>query len=141
MKSKPNVTLDFGDFDDQEELSEEEKAAYDEMESYFDQSLEQFKEGKIVNGTIMEMSKDTVTIDVGFKSEGIIFLNEFPENGKNIAVGDMIEVFLERVEDNNGNVVLPRKKPTRLNCGMNWLKPTRRRKSFREPSWPKPKED
>ena len=47
MKSKPNVTLDFGDFDDQEELSEEEKAAYDEMESYFDQSLEQFKEGKL----------------------------------------------------------------------------------------------
>ncbi|MEE2987343.1 MAG: 30S ribosomal protein S1 [Nitrospinota bacterium] len=114
MKSKPNVTLDFGDFDDQEELSEEEKAAYDEMESYFDQSLEQFKEGKIVNGTIMEMSKDTVTIDVGFKSEGIIFLNEFPENGKNMAVGDVVEVFLERVEDNNGNVVLSKEKANKI---------------------------
>ena len=114
MKSKPNVTLDFGDFDDQEELSEEEKAAYDEMESYFDESLEQFKEGKIVNGTIMEMSKDTLTIDVGFKSEGIIFLNEFPENGKNMAVGDVVEVFLERVEDNNGNVVLSKEKANKI---------------------------
>jgi len=114
-KSKTTATFE-DDFDEEEkkELSPEDKAAWEEMEKYFSESLNQFKEGQIVQGTIIDLSKGLATIDVGFKSEGIVNLHEFPENGKNMSIGDAVEVFLERVEDNDGNVVLSKEKANKI---------------------------
>ncbi|MCH8157558.1 MAG: S1 RNA-binding domain-containing protein, partial [Nitrospinae bacterium] len=84
------------------------------MESYFSESLHQFKEGQIVNGSIIDMAKGIATIDIGFKSEGTVHLNEFPDSGKDLAVGDTVEVFLERIEDNDGNVVLSKDKANKI---------------------------
>jgi small subunit ribosomal protein S1 len=98
----------------QESLSSEDQATYDEMEAYFSDSLGQFKEGQIINGTIIGMSKDNIVVDVGFKSEGVISMREFPDYGKSLSVGDEVEVYLERVEDNDGNVVLSKDKAIKI---------------------------
>ncbi|MFQ5451669.1 MAG: 30S ribosomal protein S1 [Nitrospinaceae bacterium] len=115
---KKQMTLmapeEVDEFEEQEELSPEDKAALEEMEEYFKESLGQFREGQIVQGTVIALSKDMVVVDVGFKSEGHISLHEFPDNGKNLSIGDEIEVYLERVEDNDGNVVLSKEKANKI---------------------------
>lgn len=97
-----------------EELSPKDQASFDEMEAYFSESLGQFKEGQIINGTVLEIHKDNIIVDVGFKSEGNISLHEFPDHGKSLALGDDIEVYLERTEDNDGNVVLSKEKAIKI---------------------------
>ncbi len=116
MKKQADVIaqMELDDLEEKEELSPEDQAAMEEMEAYFKESLGQFKEGQIINGKVISMSKDTVIIDVGFKSEGIISLSEFPDHGKNLSMGDEIEVYLERVEDNDGNVVLSKEKANKI---------------------------
>ena len=112
-KSKTTTTFE-DDFDEKEQLSPEDQAALDEMEEYFSESLHQFKEGQVIQGTIIELAKGLATVDVGFKSEGTIHLQEFPNNGQDLSVGDVVEVFLERVEDNDGNVVLSKEKANKI---------------------------
>ena len=113
-KSKTTVTFEDDFEEEKKELTPEDKAAWEEMEKYFSESLNQFKEGQIIQGTVIDLSKGLATIDVGFKSEGIVNLNEFPEGGKSMAIGDKVEVFLERVEDNDGNVVLSKEKANKI---------------------------
>ncbi|MFH1434460.1 MAG: S1 RNA-binding domain-containing protein, partial [Pseudomonadota bacterium] len=69
----------------------------------------QIKEGEIVKGTIIKVSKDAVLVDIGYKSEGIVPIYEFADptgKVKSIKEGDVVEVLLERWEDDNGNVVI-----------------------------------
>ena len=112
-KSKITTTFE-DDIDEKEKLSPEDQADWDEMEKYFSESLHQFKEGQIIQGTVIELAKGLATIDVGFKSEGNIHLHEFPNNGQDMSVGDEVEVFLERSEDNDGNVVLSKEKANKI---------------------------
>ena len=112
-KSKITTTFE-DDFDEEEKLSPEGQADWDEMEKYFSESLHQFKEGQIIKGTVIELAKGLATIDVGFKSEGNIHLHEFPNNGQDLSVGEEVEVFLERSEDNDGNVVLSKEKANKI---------------------------
>jgi len=91
---------------DSKEYSEDEYAALLEM---YDSTIKDIKEGEIVSGTVLGVSKDDVIVDVGFKSEGIIPLDEFPEP-INIAVGDKIDVYLEQIEDSNGQLILSKQK-------------------------------
>ncbi len=105
---------DFDDLDEIEELSPEDQAAYKEMEEYYESSLKKFKEGEIIQGRVIHLTKDNVTVDVGFKSEGVISLREFNESEKNLEIGDEIEVFLERSEDNDGIVVLSKEKANKI---------------------------
>ena len=112
-KSKIKTTFE-DDFDEEEKISPEDQATWDEMEKYFSESLHQFKEGQVIQGTVIELAKGMATIDVGFKSEGNIHLHEFPNNGQDLSVGDEVEVFLERSEDNEGNVVLSKEKANKI---------------------------
>ena len=103
------------DLEEQEELSEEDKALRAEMEAYFENSLKKFREGEIITGKVLNINKGLVTVDVGFKSEGIISLSEFPEAEKeNLDIGSEVEVFLERVEDSDGIVVLSKEKANKI---------------------------
>lgn len=114
--AKPKFAVELDDIDllEVEEMSAEDKAAFEEMESYFEKSLRKFKEGEIITGTVLAIAKDVVTLDVGFKSEGHVSLAEFPENERPLKVGDHVEVFLERAEDNDGIVVLSKEKANRI---------------------------
>ncbi len=102
------------DKEEMEELTPNQIAAYEEMENYFSESLGRFKASQIIIGKIIAISKGLATIAVGFKSEGMVSLSEFPENGKNLQVEDEVEVYLEKVEDNNGNVVLSKEKANKI---------------------------
>jgi len=72
-------------------------------------------EGTVVKGLIVEIDGDFAVIDVGLKSEGRVPLKEFATAGRQpeIKAGDTIEVFVERYEDRNGEVVLSREKAKR----------------------------
>ncbi len=68
--------------------------------------------GSVVKGTIIRLSDDFATVDVGLKSEGRIPLREFGQNPE-LKVGDQIEVLVDRYEDRDGNIVLSREKARR----------------------------
>ncbi|HUV31652.1 MAG TPA: 30S ribosomal protein S1 [Acidobacteriota bacterium] len=86
-----------------------DKADYDAMVEMYDSTIKDIKEGEIVKGRVLGVSLDDVIVDVGFKSEGIIPISEFPLP-VNIAVGDTIEVFLEQIENSHGQLILSKQK-------------------------------
>ena len=113
----PKELLKKMDEDDKAELGDltpNEEACYQEMEAYFNKSLGRFKASQIIMGKVIAISKGLVTVDVGFKSEGMVSLSEFPESGKNLQIEDEVEVFMEKVEDNDGNVVLSKEKANKI---------------------------
>ncbi|MFQ5481840.1 MAG: 30S ribosomal protein S1 [Nitrospinaceae bacterium] len=113
MAEKPH--LQFEDPEEQETLTEEDQALRAEMEAYFETSLRKFREGEIITGHVLSINKGMVTVDVGFKSEGVINLNEFPQAEKEtLKAGEEVEVFLERVEDQDGIVVLSKEKANKI---------------------------
>jgi len=72
-------------------------------------------EGAVVQGRVVGLANDFVVVDVGLKSEGRIPLREFSNGGQpaNINIGDTVEVFVERMEDRNGEAMLSREKARR----------------------------
>lgn len=72
-------------------------------------------EGNVLRGRIVALDSDAATIDVGLKSEGRVALKEFTVSGElpELKVGDDVEVYLERMENRNGEVVLSREKAKR----------------------------
>ena len=73
-------------------------------------------EGEIVTGTVISVSKDHVLVDVGYKSEGMVPIHEFPNiNGAvQIKAGDRIDVLVESRENDNGLIVLSKEKADKL---------------------------
>jgi small subunit ribosomal protein S1 len=92
--------------DEDDELSAENRA---EMFGQYEESLRSIGEGEIVRGTVLSIDDKDVLVDVGFKSEGVISLAEFSDPGS-IHVGDTIEVFLEKMENQDGLVVLSKQR-------------------------------
>ncbi len=86
-----------------------DKEDYDAMVDMYDATIKDIKEGEIVHGTVIGVNPDDVIVDVGFKSEGIIPISEFPKP-LNIGVGEEIDVFLEQMEDQNGQLLLSKQK-------------------------------
>ena len=72
-------------------------------------------EGKVLRGTIVSIEGDSALVDVGLKSEGRVALKEFAEAGQmpELKVGDEVEVYLERMENKNGEAMLSREKAKR----------------------------
>ncbi len=88
------------------EYSEEQMS---EMMALYDESISGIQEGQIVKGAIVSVGDSEVMIDIGFKSEGAVPLREFNDPSA-IEIGQEIEVFLENVEDQEGQVVLSKQK-------------------------------
>ena len=82
-----------------------------EMATFYEESIKDFEPDRIVQGRILNISSDSVIIDVGYKSEGEVPLAEFDSPPK---LGDDIEVLLETVEDESGEIVLSKKKADRI---------------------------
>ena len=68
--------------------------------------------GSVVKGTIVKITPDFIMVDVGLKSEGRIPVREFGQNPE-LNVGDVVEVYVDRYEDREGNIVLSREKARR----------------------------
>ena len=79
------------------------------MDALYEGTLANFTEGSIVTGRIIRVHDGDVTIDIGYKSEGVIDVNEFKELDEN-PVGLEVDVFLERLEDDDGVIVISKKR-------------------------------
>ena len=99
-------------------------AAFENESGLYDQSIEQIEKaygesmsniavGETVDGTVTEINKREVIVNIGYKSEGVIPASEFRYNSE-LAVGDTVEVYVESVEDKGGQLLLSHKKARQL---------------------------
>ena len=103
---------------DEKPYSDEEMKHLMEM---YEGTLGKITQGEIVKGKIVFIGHNDVVLDIGFKSEGTVPIGEFP-NIKDLKIGDEVEVFLESIEDKDGQMVLSRKRADFMRV---WEKVTR----------------
>lgn len=89
-----------------------------QLQELIEKSIKNYKEGSIIKGHILEIRPKEFLVDIGYKSEGVIPASEFEEPSE-IEVGDEIEVLLERLENDEGMVVLSKEKAAQR---QNWEK-------------------
>jgi small subunit ribosomal protein S1 len=89
---------------------------YARLLDLYDNSFRHIAEGEVVKGTVLKVTETEVVVDVGFKSEGIIAVDEFLDENRQVIVqpGDVVDVLLERTEDREGYVVLSREKAEKM---------------------------
>ena len=93
-----------------------DSAEYARLLELYNSSFRNITEGEVIEGTVLKVSASEVIVDVGYKSEGIISINEFlDENGEvTVQPGDAVDVLLERTEDREGHIVLSREKAEKM---------------------------
>jgi small subunit ribosomal protein S1 len=93
-----------------------EAEEYERLLDMYDVSFKNFAEGEVVRGVVLHVSDGEVIVDVGYKSEGIIPVDEFKdENGQvTVKAGDTVDVLLEKTEDREGYVVLSKEKAEKM---------------------------
>src|SRR5690606_17756103 len=79
----------------------------DELLALYESSMTEVTENDIVTGRVVSMTEKEVVVDIGFKSDGVVSKNEFD---RELAVGDEVEVYLERLEDRRGQLMLSKAK-------------------------------
>jgi small subunit ribosomal protein S1 len=98
--------------------SEEERDAdeYRKLLELYDESMRNLTEGEIVTGRIIGVTSNAVIVDVGYKSEGLIPIEEFTDRGGELSVkvGEEVDVLLEKTEDLEGHVLLSYSKALRM---------------------------
>ncbi|MDG5768051.1 30S ribosomal protein S1 [Balneolales bacterium ANBcel1] len=100
--------------DELQEASEEyDDDQFNQMVKMYEGTLTSFTEKEIVTGRVLSVDEKYVIVDIGFKSEGIVPINEF-KDPENLNIGDEVEVFLDKVEDRDGQLVLSRRKADSL---------------------------
>jgi small subunit ribosomal protein S1 len=93
----------------------DEELSTEDMAQLYEETFQDTKAGAVVKGRILKVSRDFVVVDVGFKSEGVIPLEEFSVRGQvSVKEGDEVEVLLEQVEDSEGQIVLSKEKADRI---------------------------
>src|SRR6266704_5012127 len=92
----------------------EDVTSREELEQLYEESLKHIQEGEIVRGRVVHIGRDSVLVDVGYKSEGMIDLDEFPDRGRHLQVGEEVDVLLEEKEDSEGQVILSKEKANRI---------------------------
>jgi small subunit ribosomal protein S1 len=88
----------------------------DELLDMYDRKMAHFNEGDIVRGRVLKLTPSEVVVDIGYKSEGLLPLSEVTGyDGKvTVKAGDELDVFLDRLEDSSGYVILSREKAERM---------------------------
>ena len=107
---KSNASVDNDKFDwdafENDGFDAQEKAANEES---YSKSLSRINENEVVEGTVTSINKREVIVNIGYKSEGVISINEFRYN-PDLAVGDTVEVYVENAEDKKGQLILSHKR-------------------------------
>lgn len=89
-----------------------------DFEKLFEQSMKEqdFKVGDVVTGVVVEVQSDYVLVDINYKSEGLIAINEFRivDGVREVKAGDKVEVLIDRIENENGMIVLSKDKADML---------------------------
>ena len=104
------------EFDWEKFESEELKNSprFKEYEALYDKTLSTVAVDEVVNGTVIQMTPREVVVNIGYKSEGVVSLNEFRYN-PNLKIGDTVEVYVESQEDKKGQLLLSHKKARAIN--------------------------
>jgi small subunit ribosomal protein S1 len=89
-----------------------------QLQELIEQSIKNYKEGSIVKGHVLEIRPKEFLVDIGYKSEGVIPSSEF-DDPEEVEIGDEVEVLLERLENDEGMVVLSKEKAAQR---QNWEK-------------------
>jgi small subunit ribosomal protein S1 len=100
----------------QGEPDELENLGMDELLNVYEKRMSHFAEGDIVRGRVLKVTPSEVVVDIGYKSEGLLPVSEVTTYGGEVKVkaGDELDVFIERLEDASGYVVLSREKAERM---------------------------
>ena len=111
-RSNASVSIDKFDWDafEKESVYDTEKSV---IEDQYNQTLSKVIENEVVEGTVVSLNKREVIVNIGYKSEGIISINEFRYNPE-LAIGDKVEVYVENAEDKRGQLLLSHKKARSL---------------------------
>ena len=83
--------------------------SHEDLEKAYDGTLNKVNDREVVDGTVIAMNKREVVVNIGYKSDGIIPLNEFRYN-PDLKIGDTVEVYIENQEDKKGQLILSHKK-------------------------------
>ena len=115
----PPETADMEDMTDEANMMDDAMPEDESMESLmemYEESFKRFAEGEVVIGKIISVDKDHVLVDIGYKSEGQIRINEFRDESGEIRaeVGDAVEVMVEWWDDENEVVVLSKEKAAKV---------------------------
>ncbi len=106
------MSTSSADIENENEGSEQEST---EFEQLYNQSLKTYQKGSLVRGRVLRVQTNAVLLDLGYKSDGIIPIEQFTaEEVAALHPGDELEVFLEESEDAKGNLVLSREKARKL---------------------------
>ncbi len=103
---QPDESFDWKAYEEgavQSEMSKED------LQNAYNKTLSQINTNDVVEGTVISMNKREVVVNIGYKSDGIVSLNEFRYN-PDLKVGDKVEVFIESQEDKKGQLSLSHKK-------------------------------
>ena len=85
------------------------------LAALYDETFRNFEEGTITEGRVVAIQKDRVIVDIGYKSEGVIPMNQFlPDELPTLAIGDKIQVYIEQREDSDGNLILSKEKADKM---------------------------
>ncbi|MFT3981798.1 MAG: 30S ribosomal protein S1 [Ferruginibacter sp.] len=112
VPAQPAVETAHDDFDwsrDKRNVSaysKDEKAKYDAV---YDATFKQINDGEMIQATVESLTKTDAVVNIGFKSDGLISLNEFRDIPGGVKVGDVVEVMVVEKEDRDGNLHLSRK--------------------------------
>jgi len=112
-KDTADKELEEFDWDAFEREDTEKSPRQKEYEEMYDKTLSTIAEDEVIEGTVISMNKREVVINIGYKSEGVISLNEFRYN-PGLKVGDKVEVYVESQEDKKGQLVLSHKRARAL---------------------------
>jgi small subunit ribosomal protein S1 len=85
------------------------KKRRNELEDLYNSTLNTVQEKEVVEGTVISMNKREVVVDIGYKSDGVVSLNEFRYNPE-MSIGDKVDVYIESLEDKKGQMNLSHKK-------------------------------
>ncbi|MBD8347380.1 30S ribosomal protein S1 [Dysgonomonas sp. HGC4] len=102
----PIEDFDWNAYEIGETFSERSK---EDLEKTYDQSLSRINDKEVVMGKVSSMNKREVVVNIGYKSDGIVSMNEFRYN-PDLKVGDEVEVYIESQEDKKGQLILSHKK-------------------------------
>ncbi len=111
-KVETEVETAHDDFDwsrDKRNVSAYSKAEKEKYDVVYDNTFKQINDGEMIEATIESLTKTDAVVNIGFKSDGLISLNEFRDIPGGIKVGDKIEVMVVDKEDRDGNLNLSRK--------------------------------
>lgn len=102
----PIEDFDWNAYEIGETFSDRSK---EDLEKTYDQSLSKINDKEVVMGKVSSMNKREVVVNIGYKSDGVVSMNEFRYN-PDLKVGDEVEVYIESQEDKKGQLILSHKK-------------------------------